>query len=250
MPSRRSSSGAPMRATRVATSASTWAMAGNQRVEGRGGFHWRTDDQVGVFAQRRGVDVGEQHQPCAACLGGLGHVLGLALVAAIVEQDQQVLAAESRAGRGAGAPSSSNRHCGRSRRRWGDQVAGEETAEASAVAVHAQAAVEQPVGEALDVIGAGQAEGLLQAPASLVEVARPGVVAAHPLAAFGEQGCAASAGGRRRRPAALPGSRRSRRSRAFHQAHDRRVADSGVWPGASSDRGRGAGSHRAGHAPP
>ena len=44
---------------------------------------------------RAGVDVGEQHQPCAACLGGLGHVLGLALVAAIVEQDQQVLAAES-----------------------------------------------------------------------------------------------------------------------------------------------------------
>lgn len=32
--------------------------------------------------------------PRAACLGGLGHVLGLALVAAIVEQDQQVLAAE------------------------------------------------------------------------------------------------------------------------------------------------------------
>ena len=96
----------------------------------------------------------------------------------------------------------------------GDQVAGEETAEASAVAVHAQAAVEQPVGEALDVIGAGQAEGLLQALASLVEVARPGVVAAHPLAAFGEQGA------RRAQAVVDVGQQRflevaSRRSRAF-----------------------------------
>ena len=115
-------------------------------------------------------------------------MLGLALVAAIVEQDQQVLAAgvvELVGEQGAVVEQSALRA---QQAQMGDQVAGEETAEASAVAVHAQAAVEQPVGEALDVIGTGQAEGLLQALASLVEVARPGVVAAHPLAAFGEQG--------------------------------------------------------------
>lgn len=173
--------------------------------------------------------------PCAACLGGLGHVLGLALVAAIVEQDQQVLAAEvvELVGeQGAVVEQSALRA---QQAQMGDQVAGEETAEASAVAVHAQAAVEQPVGEALDVIGAGQAEGLLQALASLVEVARPGVVAAHPLAAFGEQGArraqaVVDVGQQRFLEVAVAGE-----AELFHQAHDRWVADSGV-PGQARHR--------------
>lgn len=117
----------------------------------------------------------------------------------------------------------------------GHQVAGEEAAEAAAVAMHAQAAVEQPVGEALDVVRAGQAEGLLQALAGLVEVARPGVVAAHPLAAFGEQGA-------RRAQAIVDIGQQgflevavAGETELLHQAHDGRVADPGV-PGQARHR--------------
>ena len=75
----------------------------------------------------------------------------------------------------------------------------------------------------------------MQALASLVEVARPGVVAAHPLAAFGEQGArraqaVVDVGQQRFLEVAVAGE-----AELFHQAHDRRVADSGV-PGQARHR--------------
>lgn len=81
-----------VRSVRAAIQGFNLRQGRDHRVEGRDRLNGGADDQVGQLAQRRGVDVGEQDDARTTGLGCIGHAQGLGLITAVVEQQDNVLA--------------------------------------------------------------------------------------------------------------------------------------------------------------
>ncbi len=200
----------------------------HQGVEGRQRFHRGADDQVRQLPQRRGIDIGEQHDPGMARLGRAGYPQGLGLIAAVVEQQHQVLALDIEQAVRQLRIVFQQQAAGAHQAQVVEQVVGEETAEASAKAVHRVAVVLQPVHEHAHVFGLGQGLGVLQRALAVRQVAAPGVALSH-LRPGAEQG----AGG----PQAVVHVAEqgflefavAAETELFHQPHDGRITDPGVF---------------------
>nr|BFE89798.1 hypothetical protein GCM10020185_03340 [Pseudomonas brassicacearum subsp. brassicacearum] len=147
----------------------------HQAVEGRDRFHRGADDQVGQLAQRRSVDVAEQHDAGVALLGRAGHTQGLGLVATVIEDQHHILALHVEQPVRQLGVVFQGETAGAQQPQMVEQVVGQEAAEAPTEAMHVMAAVEQPLHENAHVFGLSQGLGVDEVALTGGQVLAPGI---------------------------------------------------------------------------